>query len=64
MRKLLGISTTFKRLAPPAFGAARDLPEPLVGESYVDEAGLTVTRYPARCAAGSFVQVATARSKR
>ena len=54
----------FKRVPPAAFGAARELPEPLVGETYVDEAGLTVTRYPARYAAGSFVQVVTARSKR
>lgn len=41
-----------------------DTTTPLVGEPYVDAEGLTVTRYPARYAAGVEMQVITARPRR
>jgi hypothetical protein len=40
---------------------AEAYPVPLKGETYIDESGLTVTRYPARTAAGAFRQDDTVR---
>lgn len=39
------------------------MPEPLIGETYTDADGLTVTRYPARFAGGTDPRI-TARGKR
>ena len=67
VRKSFGIPTGNRpgRLRPEAYLAAKDpAPEPLVGETYVDAAGLTVTRYPARWAEGALVQSVTARPRR
>ena len=67
VRKRFGILSRFKRKSRPmneVFAAKDPAPEPLVGETYVDEAGLTVTRYPARWAEGALVQSVTARPRR
>ena len=63
IRKELGIPTQFKRKPPTYFGAATQVPL-LGGETYVDGAGLIVTRYPVRYAAGAEMQAVTARARR
>lgn len=45
-------------------GKAPIKPEPPAGETYIDESGLTVTRYPARYATGALIQTVTARPRR
>ena len=67
VRKNFGIPTGNRpgRIRPEAYYAAKDpAPEPLVGETYVDKAGLTITRYPARYAEGALIQSCTARPRR
>ena len=64
VRKQLRIPTVFKRKRCAAFGPAIEPVPPLVGVTYVDEKGLSVTRYPARYAAGVEMQNITARAKR
>lgn len=54
----------FRRKPPVCFGAPPEPPPMLVGETYVDSTGLTVTRYPARYAAGAEMQSVTARPRR
>lgn len=63
VRKRLGIPTKFKR-EPKSFRQVFDAQEPLAGETYIDEAGLTVKKCPARYAAGALIQTVTARPRR
>lgn len=67
VRKNFGIPTGNRpgRNRPEAYLASqKSAPEPLVGETYIDKAGQTVTRYPARYAAGALIQSVTARPRR
>ncbi len=67
-RKLLRIPAAYdaKHKRKPAPGAPPPVEDSstLTGVTYVDEAGLTVTRYPARYAANALIQSVTARPRR
>lgn len=66
LRKRFRIASNFKHAVKGAKVTATPVPPepPLVGITYVDEVGLTVTRYPARYAIGGGLQPFTARPKR
>ena len=65
VRKDLGIDRPLRKMTAEQARAnfLGTAPEPLVGTTYVDENGLTVTRYPARFA-GDLPPRVTARPKR
>lgn len=67
VRKKLGIPTGIRpgrNRSETQFVSQELAPAPLVGETYIDKAGQTVTRYPARYAAGALIQSVTARPRR
>lgn len=62
VRKRLGIPSRFVPRIRPDPAPEPILPPPV--ETYVDDAGRTVKRYPPRYADGAFIQSVTARPRR